>query len=244
MILLKKLILKKKQSLPVTTFKTMHHQGLLLLNKPKTKTSFYLVTLLRKLTKIRCIGHAGTLDPFATGVMVMLIGKPYTKKANEFLTAEKEYIARVSLGVATDTFDSDGIVTATSDLVPSEEQIKLACSKFQGETLQIPPMFSAKKVNGKKLYELARQGKVIERAPKKVNINLDILYYEYPILDLHVQCSSGTYIRTLADDIGSELQCGAHLSELTRTAVGPFKIDQCQNCEDLTEENLNIRKSW
>lgn len=123
--------------------------GILLVNKAAGTSSFYLVSLLRKLTKIRKIGHAGTLDPFATGVMVMLIGKQYTKKSNQFLCSDKEYQATLQLGAATDTYDIEGKITAQSDFVPTLEQVEQAIAAFQGEIEQIPPMYSAKKVKGK-----------------------------------------------------------------------------------------------
>ncbi len=219
--------------------------GIALLDKPPKKTSFYLVSFLRRLTSVKCIGHAGTLDPFATGVMVLLIGKPYTRKANDLILFEKEYTARLLFGQATDSHDLDGKIIMTSPLVPTLDQIQKECALMQGEVLQTPPMFSAKKVKGKKLYELARQGKVIEREPKRVTISLEILAYEYPYLDIHVTCSSGTYIRTIADDLGKKLGCGAHLIELTRTRVGPFYLQECQKCDELTDPlNLNLRHHW
>ncbi|MCH9632140.1 MAG: tRNA pseudouridine synthase B [Chlamydiae bacterium] len=219
--------------------------GIALINKPVEKTSFFLVSFLRRLTSVRCIGHAGTLDPFATGVMVLLIGKPFTRLSNELISFDKEYKAKLKFGSATDSHDLDGEVTMTSDIIPTIAEIETVCEQFQGEVLQTPPMFSAKKVKGKKLYELARQGKVIERKSKKVTIKLEILSYEYPYLDIHVTCSSGTYIRTIADDIGQKLGCGAHLVELLRTRVGPFHLQECQECDELTDSSkLNLRQNW
>lgn len=219
--------------------------GLALINKPSAKTSFYLVSFLRKLTSISCIGHAGTLDPFATGVMVMLIGKPFTRQADQLIHCDKEYRAKLKFGEATDSLDLDGQVIATSDIVPTMDQVLKVAEKFQGELLQTPPMFSAKKVNGKKLYELARKGQVIHREPKKVFVKLEVLGYQYPYLDLYITCSSGTYIRTIADDMGKELGCYAHLVELIRERVGPFLLSECQNCETLTSKDLlKLRHSW
>lgn len=202
-------------------------QGILLIDKPIGKTSFSLVSALRRILGVRKIGHAGTLDPFATGVMVLLIGRDMTRLSDRFLCEDKEYIAQVYLGASTDTHDCDGKVTSTSPLIPSEEEIHEILQKFQGQTEQIPPMHSAKKVNGKKLYELARKGKVIERRPVTVNLETKFLKYEYPYLDIHVKCSKGTYIRTIADDMGKLLGCGAHLSALRRTRSGQFKIEDC-----------------
>lgn len=202
-------------------------EGILLINKPKGKTSFSLVSLLRKRLGVKKIGHAGTLDPFATGVMVMLIGRNYTKLSDQFLTNDKEYVTTLHLGITTDTFDTEGTVLEKSDLVPTLEQINHAIDSFQGEIEQIPPMFSAKKVNGKKLYELARKGIEIARKAVKVNVQIELLSYQYPYLQLKVACSKGTYIRSLGEDIGKQLGCGAHLCVLQRTRSGKFKLEDC-----------------
>lgn len=215
-------------------YNTSH--GLALLNKPIGKTSFYLISFLRKLTGERCIGHAGTLDPFATGVMILLIGKPYTRQSARFIEEDKEYTAKLKLGATTDTFDCEGVITSESSLIPTLFDIQETAKQFQGTITQLPPMYSAKKVNGQKLYELARLGKTVERATKKVNVELTILNYAYPYLDIHVKCSSGTYIRSIADDMGRILGCGAHLVELTRTRIGSFLLKDCQNCQDLTDK--------
>ena len=201
--------------------------GILLVNKPRGKTAFSLVGALRRILKVKKIGHAGTLDPFATGVMVMLIGSTYTRLSDTFLGCDKEYIAKVHLGIATDTFDCDGQVLRSSDIVPTLEQIEAAIEKFQGEVDQIPPMFSAKKQNGKKLYELARQGKTVERPAVKVRMSTQIIHYAYPYLDIQVSCSKGTYIRSIANDLGDMLGCGAHLECLERVRSGTFKLEDC-----------------
>jgi tRNA pseudouridine55 synthase len=201
--------------------------GILLVDKPRGKTAFSLVGALRRILKVRKIGHAGTLDPFATGVMVMLIGSAYTRLSDNFLGCDKEYIAKVRLGISTDTYDCDGQIKNTSDLIPSLEQIHTAIEKFQGEIDQIPPMFSAKKQNGKKLYELARQGKTVDRPAVKVKVNVRILDYNYPYLNISVACSKGTYIRSIANDLGELLGCGAHLECLQRTRSGTFNIEEC-----------------
>ncbi|HSX11105.1 MAG TPA: tRNA pseudouridine(55) synthase TruB [Chlamydiales bacterium] len=205
----------------------MNNNGILLVDKAAGSTSFYLVSLLRRLTHIEKIGHAGTLDPFATGVMVMLIGQDYTRRSNEFLNKDKEYRATLQLGLATDTYDIEGQITSRSDKIPTPQEIALALAAFQGEISQIPPMFSAKKVEGKKLYDLARKGITIERQPVKVQLQIKLVSYNYPMLDIEVACSKGTYIRSLAHDIGQFLGCGAHLFELARTRSGAFHIGQC-----------------
>ena len=202
-------------------------EGILLVDKPVGRTSFSLVAALRKILGVKKIGHAGTLDPFATGVMVLLIGRNFTRLSDILLTKDKEYLATLHLGIETDTMDCEGQILSTNPLEPTLEQIQLSIQKFQGDIEQIPPMFSAKKINGKKLYELARQGKSVERKPAQVHVNIEILSYTYPELILRVACSKGTYIRALASDIGKDLGCGAHLTQLRRTQSGTFHIDQC-----------------
>lgn len=216
----------------------LNSEGILLINKAKGRTSFSLVSLLRKRLNVKKIGHAGTLDPFATGVMVLLIGKQYTKMSDRFLGCDKEYIADVFLGKTTDTFDCDGAETSTSSIIPSLEQIQEVLLKFQGEIDQLPPMFSAKKIKGKKLYELAREGKEIERTPVKVTVKTEFISYEYPILRIKVACSKGTYIRSIAFDIGNYLGCGAHLIDLCRTKSGVFCLENCLQEEELFHEDL------
>lgn len=203
------------------------YEGLLPICKPVSKTSFSLVSILRKLTCIRTIGHAGTLDPFADGVMLLLIGKPYTRLSNQFLNQDKEYRAILCLGVTTDSYDIDGEVTAQSAYIPTLSEVEETLRKFQGAILQTPPMFSAKKVQGKKLYELARKGITIERQAVPVRLEIELVNYTYPNLELYIKCSKGTYIRSLAYDIGIALTCGAHLCKLTRTRSGKYTLEEC-----------------
>lgn len=202
-------------------------QGILLFDKPAGKTSFYLVSILRKITGIKKIGHAGTLDPFATGVMVMLIGQNYTRQAEKFQNHDKSYRATITLGVETDSYDIDGQIVQRSDLIPSLEEIQQVLAGFQGTIQQLPPMFSAKRQNGKKLYELARQGQSVKREPKSVTVKTTLVEYTYPTLILDIDCSKGTYIRTIAHDIGQKLGCGAFVSKLVRTRSGPFELKDC-----------------
>lgn len=201
--------------------------GVLLINKPKGKTSFNLVSLLRKICDVQKIGHAGTLDPFASGVMVLLVGKDFTRLSDRFLLQDKEYEATLRLGIRTDSYDCEGKVLETSPVVPTKDSVLKVLSSFQGSLLQTPPMFSAKKIQGKKLYELARKGIEIPRPPSQVHVQITLLSYEYPFLKVHVACSKGTYIRSLAEDIGKALGCGAHLSDLVRTRSGSFSLDEC-----------------
>lgn len=215
-------------------------EGILLVNKPQGRTSFSLIRSLRKLTGIKKIGHAGTLDPFATGVMVMLIGRDFTRLSDQLLLQDKEYLANVSLGVSTDTYDCDGKVVARSKKQPHSAEIFPTLEKFQGEIEQIPPMYSAKKVKGKKLYELARTGKTIERTPAKVHLKTQLLAYNYPNLTLKISCSKGTYIRSIAHEIGEILGCGAHLSQLNRTRSGVFSLKDCIDGNLLDQTNFDI----
>lgn len=215
-------------------------EGILIVDKPKGKTAFSLISRLRKHLGVKKIGHAGTLDPFATGVMVLLIGKKYTRMSDNFLNHDKEYLAEVKLGIETDSYDCDGEIVSSSEYIPSLEEVKEAIKTFQGTIEQVPPMFSAKKINGKKLYELARQGKTIERKAVCVHLSTELLSYTYPFIHLKVKCSKGTYIRSIAYDLGKILTCGAHLTNLRRTLSGSFNIESSFPGEQLYENELNV----
>lgn len=184
------------------------------------------------------VGHAGTLDPFATGVMVLLVGKEFTRLSDRFLLQNKEYEATLHLGIRTDSYDCDGQILQESAHIPSLKEIENVLSSFQGTFLQTPPMFSAKKINGKKLYELARKGIEIERVAASVTVQIHFISYNYPHLKLYVVCSKGTYIRSLAEDIGIALTCGAHLSDLIRTKSGPFSLSACFDGSLLTGRDM------
>jgi len=201
--------------------------GILLVDKPRGKTAFNLVARLRRHLGVKKIGHAGTLDPFATGVMVMLVGRAYTRLSDQLLCQDKEYSATLQLGVATDTYDCEGKITRESPLEPTLEELQIVLQQFQGEISQIPPMFSAKKIQGKKLYELARKGLTVERKACLVRCAITLESYTYPIAKLHIACSKGTYIRSLAHEIGEALHCGAHLTELRRVRSGQFQLKDC-----------------
>jgi len=215
-------------------------EGLLLVDKPQGKTSFSLISALRRLTGIKKIGHAGTLDPFATGVMVLLIGRRYTKLADSLLAQNKRYKTQIHLGVSTDTYDCEGTVVAQSKKRPTRDQIEEVVAQFQGEILQVPPMFSAKKVKGEKLYTLARKGITIERKACPVKVHIEILDFTYPYLELDISCSKGTYIRSLGHEIGEKLGCGAHLSQLRRLESGAFPIDDCVDGANLYEKEFDV----
>lgn len=215
-------------------------QGILLVDKPKGKTAFDLVAVLRRLLGIQKIGHAGTLDPMATGVMVMLIGKKYTSLSNQFIADDKEYLARIHLGIETDTYDAEGQIISSSPQIPSSDEVKNTLKLFQGEIQQIPPMFSAKKVKGRKLYELARKGQTIERSPIQLKVETELLNYDYPSIDLHISCSKGTYVRSIAHDFGQQLGCGAHLIELTRSRSGSYLLSDCFKGEQLYSPHVDL----
>lgn len=222
-------------------------EGILLVDKEKGRTAFFLVKVLRKKSGIQKIGHAGILDPFATGVMVMLIGRPYTKISDRFLNDGKEYIATVRLGEGTDTFDCEGQITQRNGRIPTLLEIESVISEFQGEIEQIPPMFSAKKIGGQKLYLLARKGIEIERKPVKIKLETKILDYSYPNLKIKVACSKGTYIRSIANDIGIKLGTFGHLIALERTQSGPFQLKDCIDAKSLADPSFSyipyLRKS-
>lgn len=213
--------------------------GILYIDKPAQVSAFFLVAYLRRLLGVRTIGHAGTLDPFATGVMVLLIGRRYTRLSDAFLAQEKVYEARLSLGVTTDSYDSEGAVLARDSRIPPRLDVEQAIAQFQGPCMQIPPMFSAKKQQGKKLYELAREGKTVLRPAVEVQLETELIHYGYPTLDFRVRCSKGTYIRTIGHDIGQLLHCGAHLTQLRRLRSGTVDISDCVPLQALTPDTVH-----
>jgi tRNA pseudouridine55 synthase len=198
--------------------------GILVVDKEKGITSHDVVQRLRRRLGVRRVGHAGTLDPNATGVLVLLIGKA-TKRSNEFLGQDKEYVATVRLGETRDTDDSDGEVTSRSEVNVSPEELQKVLGMFIGVTEQVPPMYSAVKIKGKKLYELARKGRTVDREPRRVEIKeIELMDLRSPVIVLRVLCGKGTYIRQLARDIGEKLGCGAYLEELRRTRSGGLDL--------------------
>ncbi len=202
--------------------------GVLPIDKPPGLTSHDVIDRVRRRLNVRKVGHTGTLDPLATGVLVLCLGRT-TRLSSYFANHDKTYSARVRLGIRTSTLDAEGEVVARSDRVPTEAAVvRRAVASFIGEIEQIPPMFSARSVGGRRLYRLAREGTEVYRRPSTVRISrIDIEEFSPPELHLTVSCSKGTYIRTLADDIGRELGCGAYLAGLRRTAAGPVRVDEC-----------------
>jgi tRNA pseudouridine55 synthase len=204
------------------------------LDKPKGLTSQEAVTKVKRIFRAKKAGHAGTLDPIATGVLLVCLGE--ATKITSFLSdLEKEYVATLKLGERTDTLDAEGkIIEKVEGFTIRESAIEDVLSRFKGEIRQTPPMYSALKVSGRPLYELARRGIVLERAPRTVLIKeLETIGYEPPLLKLRVVCSKGTYIRSLADDIGLALGVGAHVAELRRTRIGIFSSDNSAAMEEL-----------
>ncbi len=214
--------------------------GFLNIYKPVGMTSHDVVSVLRRVTKIKQIGHTGTLDPFAEGVLPICIGK--ATRLIEYLQDDKEYLATVQFGAATNTFDLDGEKVFTSDKKVSRDDIKEGLKSFEGEISQLPPIFSAIKVKGKKLYEYARKGEEVEIQPRKVvieNIELKNFDEELQQAQILLKCSKGTYIRSIANDLGKNLGCGGYLIKLIRTQAGKFRIENSVRLDGIdVESNL------
>ncbi|WGI25774.1 tRNA pseudouridine(55) synthase TruB [Halomonas alkaliantarctica] len=217
---------RQRRGLPVN--------GVLLLDKPKGVSSNHALQRVRRLFQAQKAGHTGTLDPMATGLLPICLGEA-TKFSSHLLEADKVYRTRVELGVITDTGDAEGAVIEQHE-VPSlsVDDVEAVLTRFRGEIDQVPPMYSALKHQGKKLYELAREGKQVERAARRVSVyDARLLSFEGTAFELEVSCSKGTYIRTLAEDIGQALGCGAHISQLRRLKTGPFLADAMWTLEAL-----------
>ena len=214
--------------------------GFLNIYKPVGMTSHDVVSVLRRVTKIKQIGHTGTLDPFAEGVLPICIGK--ATRLIEYLQDDKEYLPTVQFGAATNTFDLDGEKVFTSDKKVSLDDIKEGLKSFEGEILQFPPIFSAIKVKGKKLYEYARKGEEVEIQPRKVvieNIELKNFDEELQQAQILLKCSKGTYIRSIANDLGKILGCGGYLIKLIRTQAGKFRVENSVQLDGIdVESNL------
>ena len=210
--------------------------GVINIYKIKGFTSHDVVAKLRGIMKQKKIGHTGTLDPDATGVLPVCLGNA-TKLCDMLTEKEKEYIAKVQLGVTTDTQDMTGTVLFSKEVTVTEEEVRAALSSFIGLYEQVPPMYSALKVNGKKLYELAREGKEVERKARPVTIHeIEVLEMNLPTLFIRVRCSKGTYIRTLCHDLGEKLGCGAAMAALERTKSGQFSLETAITLEELEEK--------
>ena len=220
--------------------------GIIIVDKPQGWTSFDVVAKIRNLTKVKKVGHSGTLDPMATGVLPVFLGKA-TKSISYFLNGDKGYEGEMVLGVRTETGDAEGKIQTSnvqlqnkSEIQISKSQIEELFKKYTGDIEQVPPMYSAVKIKGQRLYELARKGIEVERKSRKIRIYaLRITRYEKDRVGFYVECSKGTYVRQLAVDIGDDLGCGAHLSALRRVYSHPFHISQAITIDTL----INLAKA-
>ena len=210
---------------------------IILIDKPLGWTSFKVVNKIRKTIGIKKVGHSGTLDPMATGLLIICTGKK-TKELSNYLGLDKTYTGTITLGKTSPSMDKETEITETGiDENINEESIKNAAKEFVGEIEQTPPMYSAIKVKGKRLYKLARNGVEIERPVRKVRINSFLIKnIKIPDVEFEVNCSKGTYIRVLANDLGKKLGCGGILSELRRTSIGEFRIEKALKVEDFIEK--------
>lgn len=229
------------ESIAGAFFKVMKEQGkgnifeagqILLIDKPLHWTSFDAVRKIRNLIRIKKVGHAGTLDPLATGLLIICTGK-FTKKINEYMAQEKEYTGTFTLGATTPTYDLE---SKPENFKPiegiTESMLKETAQKFTGEIMQVPPAHSAIKLEGKRVYELARQGKEVKLEPRKITIKeFEIVKTELPVVYFRVVCTTGTYIRSLANDFGAALGCGAYLSSLCRTRIGEYNLGDALSIE-------------
>ncbi|MEJ8802668.1 tRNA pseudouridine(55) synthase TruB [Pontibacter sp. H249] len=209
---------------------------ILLINKPLDWTSFDVVKKVRNTIRVKKVGHAGTLDPLASGLLILCTGK-YTKRIEEIQGQEKEYTGTIRIGEITPSYDRETEVTETCDISHlTEDEIKAAAKQFVGTIEQVPPIYSAVMVDGKRAYDLARKGKSAELKPRTITIKaFDINKIEGPELHFSVICTKGTYIRSLAHDLGKILGCGAHLSSLVRTRIGEYKLEDALTIEDIQE---------
>lgn len=206
-------------------------------DKPAGWSSFRVVKKLRWLTKVKKIGHAGTLDPMATGLLICLIGRPATRQMDTFMHLPKIYEGVIRLGEITPSYDAETEITEQVDVDHlTNEEIRTACDAFVGEIEQYPPMYSALKIGGERLYKKARRGETVERKPRKVTIsNFEIGPLEGRDVSFSISCSKGTYIRSIAHDVGEKLGVGGHLVALRRVAIGDFHIDKAWTVEQLEE---------
>lgn len=196
-------------------------EGIHLINKPRGRSSFSMVAQVRRISGIKKVGHAGTLDPEAEGLLVVLVGKDYTKQSDKFLKLDKTYEFEVKLGENSSTGDEEGTKTKISSNKPTRTEIEATVSKFVGKISQTPPQYSAIKINGQRAYKSAQKGIKVDIQPREINIySLNIVSYKYPLLSLRADVGSGTYIRSLAEDIGRELKTGGYCTKIVRTRIG------------------------
>ncbi|MGM0438895.1 MAG: tRNA pseudouridine(55) synthase TruB [Patescibacteria group bacterium] len=219
-------------------------EGFFGIKKEKGPTSHDIIDELRDITGVEKIGHAGTLDPSAMGVLVVAIGREYTKKISKYRKAEKEYRAIIEFGKVSDTDDLEGkIKTKKVKRKPTKEEIEEGVSDFIGCITQYPPVYSAVKIKGKRSYKLAREGKNPTPPPRKVIVkNISIIQYKYPKLELDITTGSGVYIRSIARDLGEKLEVGALLANLVRTKVGEFKLEDCYSINEFKNKKPYLKE--
>ncbi len=213
--------------------------GVLLVDKPTDHTSHDVIARLRGKLKMKRIGHAGTLDPMATGVLIVLVGKA-TRASQYLMSLDKEYAGTIKLGSVTNTQDAEGEVLETRPVPPlTDDEVRAVTQTFIGDQYQMPPMFSAIKIDGVPLYKSARKGEEIEREPRFVRISsFELPRIALPEIDFVVRCTKGTYVRTIAHDFGAKIGCGGHLSALRRTATGKFTVAQCLTLDQIQSMTL------
>ena len=216
--------------------------GIFLIDKPAGITSHDIVEQIRRRFRISRVGHAGTLDPLATGLMIILLGTS-TKLSDQFLDFDKAYLSTMRLGTSTDTADIDGNVLKTQAFEHiTQSQVEDVMKNFEGEQQQFPPMYSAVKIQGKRLYALARRGIEVERKSRTIKVSdLRLKFFESPHVQFHMECSKGTFVRQLAQDMGNRLGCGACITQIRRTRVGPFTIDEATTLSDVHASHL---RNW
>lgn len=232
---------ERKERIPVDpVIQQAYLEGkLLLINKPLHWTSFDVVRKLRSILQVKKIGHAGTLDPLATGLLIVCTGK-FTKKINEYMAQEKEYTGTITLGAVTPTYDLESVPEQPKDIsFVTADILEKAMQSFTGDIEQVPPAYSAIKKDGVALYELARRGVEVKSEPRKIHISrFEMTGLEWPVVHFKVICSTGTYIRSLANDLGAAIGCGAYLSSLCRTRIGEFVVGEAVEMEDI-EKTIN-----
>jgi tRNA pseudouridine55 synthase len=232
-----KIIPKDNLSFDIRNSKFEISEGLWKVYKPVGWTSFDVVARIRSLTGIKKVGHAGTLDPAAEGLLLVAVGRSTTRELEHLLLKDKEYIAEITLGISTDSGDRDGIILEKHPVSVTRAQVETALQKLGGIQEQVPPMYSAIKHKGRKLYELARKGIEVERRPRTIEIKeVELLSWqdgEFPVVQARFLCSKGTYIRVLAEQLGKYLDCGAFLSGLKRTKIGEYTLDNAIKIEEL-----------
>lgn len=213
--------------------------GIFAVNKPRGMTSHDVVAIVRKKTGIKRVGHGGTLDPMATGVLVIAVGRENTKLLDKYVKGEKEYVAEIFLGAKSDTYDAEGIIqNANQNIIPRIDEIEEMIKLFVGNISQVPPIYSSVKINGKPAHRRVRKGEQIELKPRGVTVkSVEIVDYSYPILKLQISTGPGVYIRSIANDLGEKLGTGGYLKSLLRTRVGKFELNKALDISEFQPQS-------